>query len=109
MAYKKVERIIYMDDEEYAWCSYGQEYKPVEYFNTNKNAPHGYAYMCKDCYKKFSMDCVNGKSKKTEEVKRQARLILENMGYDYNSDYSVHEQFLIRHNLTPKKVRNISS
>ena len=29
----------------------------------------------------------------------QSRILLQNIGYDYESEYSIHEQFLIKHNL----------
>jgi hypothetical protein len=50
-------------------------------------------------YDKRSMNYTFGAKERNEYVEQQSKIMLENIGSDYNSEYTINEQFLMRHNL----------
>jgi hypothetical protein len=101
MAYHKRRKVIYIDDEEYVWCSHEKEYIHNEEFEVNKNGE--YKLFCEKCgkivYEDRNKNYTYGAKERNEYVEHQSKIMLENIGYDYNSEYSIHQQFLMRHNL----------
>jgi hypothetical protein len=101
MAYHTRPKVIYIDDEEYVWCSHEKEYIHHLEFEINKSGE--YKLYCDTCgkivYDKRSMNYTFGAKERNEYVEQQSKIMLENIGYDYNSEYTINEQFLMRHNL----------
>jgi hypothetical protein len=46
--------------------------------------------------KELYVQCA--KNRKDFDI-QQSKILLQNIGYKYDSEYSIHEQFLIKHNL----------
>jgi hypothetical protein len=101
MAYHKRTKVIYIDDEEYVWCSKEQDYVIYTEFDFNKKGE--YKLFCEKCaeivYDERIINYSQGAQDRNEYVEQQSKLMLQNIGYDYNSDLSIHEQFLIKHKL----------
>ena len=101
MAYHKIQKVIYIDDEEYVWCSREQDYVIHTEFDFNKNGD--YKLFCEKCgelvYDEREINYKKGAQDRNQYVEEQAKIMLKNIGYDFNSDLSVHEQFLIKHKL----------
>lgn len=97
----KKHKIIYIDDEEYVWCSHEKEYISCSEFETNENGR--YKQFCIKCseliYEDRNMNYSMGAQERNKYVEEQSKLILRNLGYETNGQYSIHEQFLIKHNL----------
>ena len=105
--YRKRQYVIYDDnDNELVWCSMEGEYKLSTEFDVSDNTEHGYMAYCKTCriaYKEKHKDA--GKIRINDD-KVISYKILENLGYDFNSELTIHEQFLIKHHekISEKKV-----
>jgi hypothetical protein len=101
MAYHKIQKVIYIDDEEYVWCSNEKEYVIHTEFGLNKN--NEYKLFCEKCsalvYDEREINYKKGAQDRNQYVEEQSKIMLESIGYDFNSDLSVHEQFLIKHKL----------
>ena len=101
MAYHKRRKVIYIDDEEYVWCSKEQDYVIYTEFDFNKKGE--YKLFCEKCselvYNERVINYSQGAEDRNQYVEEQSKLMLQNIGYDYNSQFTIHEQFLIRHNL----------
>ena len=101
MAYHKRRKVIYIDDEEYVWCSKEQDYVIHTEFDFNKKGE--YKLFCEKCaeivYNERVINYSQGAQDRNDYVEQQSKLMLQNIGYDYNSELSVHEQFLIKHKL----------
>ena len=101
MAYHKRSKIIYIDDEEYIWCAREKEYIHNNEFEINKWGD--YKMFCEKCseliYQERVINYTQGAEDRNDYVEQQSKLMLENIGYDFNSDLTIHEQFLIRHKL----------
>jgi two-component SAPR family response regulator len=101
MAYHKREKVIYMDDEEYVWCSREKEYIHNTEFEYGKNGV--YKLFCEKCseivYDERNINYTKGAVDRNEYVEEQSKKMLENIGYDFNSEYTIHQQFLMKHNL----------
>jgi hypothetical protein len=101
MAYHKRTKVIYIDDEEYVWCSKEQDYVIHTEFDFNKKGE--YKLFCEKCgeivYNERVINYSQGAQDRNEYVEQQSKMMLENMGYDLNSELSVHEQFLLKHKL----------
>lgn len=97
----KKNKVIYIDDEEHVWCSHEQEYIIYSEFETNEKG--NYKPFCIKCsqtiYADRNMNYSMGAKERNEFVEREAKIMLSNLGYDLNSEYTIHEQFLIRHKL----------
>jgi hypothetical protein len=101
MAYHKRTKIIYIDDEEYVWCSKEQDYVIHTEFDFNKKGE--YKLFCEKCaeivYDERVINYSQGAQDRNDYVEQQSKLMLQNIGYDLNSELSIHEQFLIKHKL----------
>ena len=101
MAYHKRPKVIYIDDEEYVWCSKEQDYVIYSEFEINKKGH--YKLFCEKCagvvYQERVINYTQGAEDRNDYVEQQSKIMLQNIGYDYNSELSVHEQFLIKHSL----------
>jgi hypothetical protein len=101
MAYHKRTKVIYIDDEEYVWCSKEQDYVIHTEFDFNKKGE--YKLFCEKCaeivYDERVINYSQGAQDRNDYVEQQSKLMLQNIGYDLNSELSVHEQFLIKHKL----------
>jgi hypothetical protein len=101
MAYHKRRKVIYIDDEEYVWCSKEQDYVIHTEFDFNKKGE--YKLFCEKCselvYDERVINYKQGAQDRNQYVEEQSKIMLENIGYDFNNELSVHEQFLIKHNL----------
>ena len=101
MTYHKRRKVIYIDDEEYVWCSKEQDYVIYTEFDFNKKGE--YKLFCEKCselvYNERVINYSQGAEDRNQYVEEQSKLILQNLGYDYNSPFSIHEQFLMKHKL----------
>lgn len=101
MAYHKRSKVIYIDDEEYVWCSREKEYIHNTEFEYGRNGV--YKLFCEKCgeivYGERVMNYTQGAQDRNEYVEEQSKIMLENIGYDFNSDLTIHQQFLMKHNL----------
>jgi hypothetical protein len=101
MKYHKIQKVIYIDDEEYVWCSKEQDYVIYTEFEINKNG--NYKLFCEKCgklvYNERVTNYKQGAQDRKNYVEEQSKLMLENIGYDFNSPFTIHEQFLMKHNL----------
>jgi hypothetical protein len=101
MPYHKRRKVIFIDDEEYVWCSKEQEYVIYTEFEINKKGE--YKLFCENCkqivYNERVINYTQGADDRNQYVQEQSKLMLENIGYDYNSQYTIHEQFLMKHKL----------
>jgi hypothetical protein len=101
MAYHKRTKVIYIDDEEYVWCSKEQDYVIHTEFDFNKKGE--YKLFCEKCaeivYNERVINYSQGAQDRNDYVEQQSKLMLQNIGYDLNSELSIHEQFLIKHKL----------
>ena len=79
--------------------------KDLSEFTKNKQSKDGLNVYCKECVKKTTLEKrlkLNPNWKPTKRVDTDAEFskkVLIRLGYDLNSELSVHTQFLIRHNL----------
>lgn len=101
MAYHKRSKVIYIDDEEYVWCSREKEYIIHTEFEYNRVGD--YKLFCEKCseivYEERNINYTSAAQERNEYVEQQSKLMLERIGYDYNSPYTINEQFLMKHNL----------
>jgi len=101
MAYHKRSKIIYIDDEEYVWCAREKEYIHNKEFEINKWGD--YKLFCYECGKLVCADrninYTTAAQDRNGYVEEQSKIMLENIGYDFNSQFTIHEQFLMKHKL----------
>ena len=101
MAYHKRRKVIYIDDEEYVWCSKEQDYVIYTEFDFNKKGE--YKLFCEKCselvYNERVINYSQGAEDRNQYVEEQSKLMLQNIGYDYNSQFTIHQQFLMKHKL----------
>jgi hypothetical protein len=101
MKYHKRRKIIYIDDEEYIWCSREKEYIHNKEFEINKWGD--YKMFCEKCsqlvYDERVINYSQGAEDRNQYVEEQSKILLKNIGYDYDSKFTIHEQFLMKHNL----------
>jgi hypothetical protein len=101
MAYHKTQKVIYIDDEEYVWCSNEKEYVIHTEFELNKYDE--YKQFCEKCskilYDSREINYKKGAQDRNEYIQEKSKMMLENIGYDFNSEFTIHQQFLMKHNL----------
>jgi hypothetical protein len=96
--YRKRQYVIYDDnDNELVWCSTEGEYKPAVEFDVSDNTEHGYMAYCKECRIVFKEKHKDAGLLRINEDKKIAYKMLENLGYKINGEFTIHEQFLIKH------------
>jgi hypothetical protein len=87
------------------FCSICGKYKPEKDFYKSKRSMFGVETRCKLHFTKREKDSLPGEdshlkfSRLTKKDFLGARDLLHLLGYDTNSDVSVHQQFLTKHNL----------
>ena len=74
----------------YHWCSRCQDFLLPKYFGINNDSTTGVDYVCKSCRK---ADRANIQSQ-DEYTTEGAKKVLRNLGYDPDSETSIHQQFL---------------
>jgi hypothetical protein len=95
-------------------CKICQETKPYDDFNKNSKTYDGYFNKCRICTKQYYANLSNGirltkeekheavresKVKGMENERRFSKELLKDIGYDVESELSIHQQFMLRHNL----------
>jgi hypothetical protein len=89
---------IYDDEGNELWyCSYHEDFEPRKSFYANKSTPRGFQTYCKEAQKKYNISGQYNISKSNMPDKQHAIELLKILGYDMNSDMSVHQQFMERH------------
>ena len=88
--------------------------KPYTEFNKNKHSPDLHLSKCRLCVKQYYKDLQSGIRMNPEErleMTRQAKIkgmdnerrsteeLLKGIGYDVESELSIHQQFMLKHNL----------
>jgi hypothetical protein len=95
-------------------CILCNEIKPYDDFHNNSTSLDGKLNKCKPCLKIYTDNLRSGARMSQEDLKEMRKnlkikamshekeisdSLLETMGYEVESELSIHEQFLIRHNL----------
>jgi hypothetical protein len=97
----KKDRIIYIDDEEYVWCSMEQDFVIHSKFQMNDVGE--YKMFCSDCssktYEERHQRYIGGSKKRRDLDIEECKMLLKTLGYDIDSEFTIHQQFLIKHNL----------
>jgi hypothetical protein len=86
-------KVIETDDGTFVWCSHEKDYKPSDMFSTMQNGR--YSYFCFDCKEKIS----SNKKHIGFDPQPHSKKVLELLGYDNDSQETVHQQFMKKHNL----------
>ena len=88
--------------------------KPYTDFNKNKCSPDGLMSKCRVCVKQYYKDLQSGirmtdddrlnqirlsKRKGMDNERKYTEELLKGIGYDLDSELSIHQQFLMKHNL----------
>jgi hypothetical protein len=88
--------------------------KPYTEFNKNKYSPDAHLNKCRVCVKQYYKDLQNGirmsdedrlnqiklsKRKGMDNERRNTEELLKGIGYEIDGELSVHEQFMLKHNL----------
>jgi hypothetical protein len=94
----KTERIKTVDGVTYVWCKNHQEYLECSNFYFRKKGIL-YDYMCKACVLEKNKRQRESKSIPKVAEKELSNMLLKACGYDPSSTISIHEQFLIKHDL----------
>jgi len=91
---------ISADNEFLLWCRGCEEYLPIADFALN-NSEFGYATKCLNCShtQRPRTIYINTNEKKLSNERIAANQVLEKLGYDLQSEETIHQQFLRRHNL----------
>lgn len=101
---KKPQKRILSEQGWLYYCSMCEGYKPETEFNQDKNRPFGVYYICKE-HRKQNYNKVNNIDPNdnlnhiklvfvTEQDEQMKHSFLSNMGYNTNTDKSVHQQFM---------------
>lgn len=90
----KIERLIVRDGINFCWCSYEKMYKPCNDFSP-RPGQHGFQYYCKDCAAAIKRDELEPEA--SIYVRQGADLLLSRIGYELNSELTIHQQFLKKH------------
>jgi hypothetical protein len=95
-------------------CKICQIEKPYGDFNKYSKTRDGYLNKCRDCHKLY-IETLNSGIRLTKEErydvirvskqkamiveKEQSKELLKGIGYDVESELSIHQQFMLKHNL----------
>lgn len=88
-------RFKIQDGVDLCWCSRHKEYHPCTEFTQSEKI--GYQYNCAEINKSYSRDRYLGIGNPRDTQITQELLSL--IGYVTNTELTIHEQFLIKHNL----------
>ena len=87
-------RLIETEEGQMAWCNIEKVYRSAADFQKNKRSPTGLDYRCRYC------NAQRMKNPEYSEVDvAEALKILSLLGYDPNSEESINQQFIKKHNL----------
>lgn len=89
-----IPKIIETDEGTYHYCVTCEEYKPLDDFYNCKTCKSGYHYHCKDCHKREWKIRRGNFSEISDE--KAMEIIFTRMGYDVNSEKTIHQQFVER-------------
>jgi hypothetical protein len=92
-----IERFKIENGVEMCFCSRHKDYSPCSDHTISRKNPHGYDYYCKQCL--YSHRGRTKPQPQSEFEKDSVNRVLISLGYDLNSSLSIHDQFLIKHNL----------
>ena len=108
-----------MDKEEIKQCRVCLIEKSIELFGKRKRSRDGRNHICKECFnlryniqnrakgllgdynemfRKDNIMKINQEDIRNAEI-FQMKNLLSSIGYDFDSELSIHEQFMLRHNL----------
>lgn len=88
---EKIQRIKWDGDIQLCYCSYEESYKPCSEFSP-RNADHGFQYYCRACT--LLTKNRDYRPRLPESVIIGSKELLEKLGYTFNSELSIHQQFL---------------
>jgi hypothetical protein len=95
MRSQESKRLIKQGDTLLCWCVSHKEYLPCDQFYIRDRTSTGYDYNCSTCIKEQSK---KNRAKKNTIPKVSERELSNNLltrlGYDLESDLTVHEQFI---------------
>lgn len=95
----KIDRVVFHNGVKMCWCSYEHQYKPCDEFSPRKEQ-HGYQYYCRTCAAEISK---NGLVPNIPiYVREGANELLERIGYDLDSNLTIHQQFLQKHKINER-------
>lgn len=94
---EKIERIIINNGVQFCYCTLEETYKPCTEFNTRNSESNGFQYYCKECCKLTRSDEYIPRIRPNEL--KLSKLILESIGYNPNSEITIHQQFIKKHSL----------
>ena len=93
----KFERVVYYS------CDYNFHINRNREFCARKSANSLSKLFCNDCgkliYEERNINYITGAKERNDYIQKHSRIMLTNIGYDYNSEFSIHQQFLMKHNL----------
>jgi hypothetical protein len=88
-------RLIHRDGEYLSWCSHCEQHLTIKNFSPT-NRDHGFTYVCKFCVHKRDKQKSQERTENPEDLKL-AHEVLKNIGYNPDSELSIHSQFLLKH------------
>jgi superfamily II helicase len=84
-------------------CRSCRECKILDKFVKDKIYKDGRSNLCKECANEIKRDRRTDRRNITAEDRQMARKLLESLGYVFDSELSIHEQFMLKHNLVKSK------
>jgi len=87
----RIQRYKIVDGVEFCLCTKENIFKPCDLF-TPKVGGHGFHYYCRKCAKELQKKDYVPNPKDWE--KKGCNELLTKMGYDFDSDLTIHQQFL---------------
>ena len=91
------QRIIHDGEMFKCYCSREDAYRDCNDFHKTKK-DHGFQYTCKYCAKQLAMSKTDNSNENPKDLKI-AHELLKNIGYNPESDESIHYQFIKKYNL----------
>jgi superfamily II helicase len=77
--------------------------KVLDKFVISKIYKDGRSHLCKECANEARRDRRTDRKNITPEDRQMSRKLLECLGYVFDSELSIHEQFMLKHNLVKSK------
>jgi len=87
-----IEKIIETSEGTFHYCTNCEDYLPIGEFYRCAKCVSGYQYRCKPCYRRRWRE-LNPVYPTDEET---LKILLSRMGFDTNSEKTIHEQFVER-------------
>jgi hypothetical protein len=97
-------RFMGEDGQWHLFCRACGKHRPENEFYNKKNSPFGKDSRCKLHFNKKEKDDDTSTNylklnPLTENDFKEAKQLLIRLGYDFDSDVSIHQQFMLKHNL----------